>query len=417
MVNVGRDINSIFGDQKTPEGEINSIIGWATQGNATQTPASQDNSTAQTGVVTNADVKSTQVPVWYVPEKSTEKSTLTPASDLLGNPNANLANTFKNQAWLNPAWYDATGDLILNKTVIGYPNLNDSALKTIQAGIPTSKSARSGIGLPNDLGMSIDDINSTVQLLQRYIPKYTAENGTVGASMSQQLNQMMAVYNQAKQSGNAAATAEALAQLKLTLGWASNTVAWRLNGKKQSGLTSIMEEEDEQLLWNTKNKAQEFMTYYNTSGQDLNNYLQNALTPDTTTYQVKAENEWSRIAKQEMISNPYYLQFLEQVKYTDKMAYDKLVTDATSDTITYYEKQFIKSFGETIDKIKEQRKSYADKYGWKVANEMYSGYQQLFELQDLQYKTYMDDIMDSMYAGIQSSSQQLLLDFSSPLFR
>lgn len=29
----------------------------------------------------------------------------------------------------------------------------------------------------------------------------------------------------------------------------------------------------------------------------------------------------------------------------------------------------------------------------------------------------MDDIMDSMYVGIQSSAQVLLSDFTSPLFR
>lgn len=417
MVSIGRDINAIFGDMKTPEGEINSILGWITQGNATQTSESQNNSTAQTWVVTNADVKSTHVPQWYIPEPPKEKSTLTPSTDLVGNPNVNLSRTFQNQTWLTPVWYDTKDWLILNKTIVWYPNLNDSTLKVIQAGIPNNKRPSSGVGLPADLSMDTNDINTSLQLLKRYIPKYSTENPQIGNSMSQQLNQILNAYVTAKSSGDPAATAEALAQTKLTIWSAANTIAWWLSGKKKAGLTSIMEDEDEQILWNTKSKAQDFMTYYHTSWADLNEYLQNALTPDTTTVQVRAENEWSRLAKKEMLNNPYYMQFLEQVKHTDKLAYDKLISDATSDTITYHEKQFIKSLSWTIKKIKNQRKQYADKYGRKVANEMFSWYQQLFDLDDLQYKTYMDDIMDSMYAWIQSSSQQLLLSFSSPLFR
>jgi|GEM_PF-4989133 len=134
----------------------------------------------------------------------------------------------------------------------------------------------------------------------------------------------------------------------------------------------MMEEEDEQVLWNTKTKAQDFLTYYNTSGTDLNNYLQQALTPDSTTLQIRASDEGSRIAKQDMLTNPFYAQFLEQSKYTNPLGYDKLITDATSDTITSYEKKFIQSFKGTIDKIYQQRKSYASRYGWTEANNVFS---------------------------------------------
>jgi uncharacterized Ntn-hydrolase superfamily protein len=118
-----------------------------------------------------------------------------------------------------------------------------------------------------------------------------------------------------------------------------------------------------------------------------------------------------------MLTNPFYVQFLNQTKYTNKLAYDKLISDATADTVTYYEKQFIKQFQPMIDKIYTMRRQYADKYGRAQANNLFAGYDQLLELSKLDNKTYMDDIMDSMYTGIQSSAQTLLLDFSSPLFR
>ena len=415
-----RDINSLFGDQKTPEGEINSIIGGSTAGIATQTPTTQDNSTAQTGVVKNSDAnlvpKSTQVPNTVAP-MSPSKSTITPSNDLLGNPAVNLNEVFKKESFLQPAGMDSSGELLLNKTVVWYPDINDSAVKVIQAGIPTSKGAQSGIGLPKDLSMGESDLNSAMKLINRYLPDYSAINSDAGTSLKSQIDTMLATYNQAKASGNASATSEALAKLKLTIGSASNTIAWYLSGKSKSGTASMMEEEDEQVLWNTKTKAQDFLTYYNTSGKDLNTYLQQALTPDSTTLQVRASDEGSRIAKQDMLTNPFYAQFLEQAKYVNPLAYDKLITDATSDTITSYEKKFIQSFKDTIDKIYQQRKSYASKYGWTEANNAFSWYDKLFELNELQYKSYMDDIMDSMYAGIQSSAQTLLSDFTSPLFR
>lgn len=414
-----RDINSLFGDQKTPEGEINSIIGGSTVGLATQTPTAQDNSTAQTTVVKNADAnvvpKSTQVPNTVAPV--VPKSTIVPSNDLLGNPNVNLNQVFKQESFLTPAGFDSSGDLMLNKTVTWYPDINDSALKVIQWGIPTSKPAQSGIGLPKDLGMGEADMNSAIKLIKRYLPDYSAVNSEIGGSLQTQLDSMLSVYNQAKASGNASAASEALAKLKLTIWSASNTIAGYLSGKSKAWTASMMEEEDEQVLWNTKTKAQDFLTYYNTSGQDLNNYLQNALTPDSTTIQVRAEDEGSRIAKQNMLTNPFYAQFLEQAKYTNPLAYDKLISDATSDTITSYEKKFIQSFKDTIDKIYQQRKSYAAKYWWTEANNAFSWYEKLFELNELQYKSYMDDIMDSMYVGIQSSAQVLLSDFTSPLFR
>jgi|GEM_PF-3844145 len=47
----------------------------------------------------------------------------------------------------------------------------------------------------------------------------------MGVGLKSQMDTMIATYNQARASGNASATSEALAKLKLTIGSASNTIA------------------------------------------------------------------------------------------------------------------------------------------------------------------------------------------------
>ncbi len=405
-----RNVWNIFGwEQSTLGGAINSQIGGATQWVATATPDKTENKAAQNN---GALVTPAEVP-------STPKLLSTPTdSTLPQSKNDAIMDSLDNikQPTYQLEGLDFTGkDFNVKVQDYSTPYLNDPAIMAIQQGIPASKKAGSGYGLPKDLVLSGNDLNQGLQLINTYLPKLAEKDPNLATLYVQDLTQKQQAYKQAMQSGDNVAQAEALALIKGSVASASAALANHLYSQDQAGLLSDDWRKDMSILYGLKSKWEEFNTYYQNSWQDLQKYLQNAITPQINTFEAKASELPSLTAKKDMIANPYYLQFVQTFGSQNPQLQQALLSDMNKPGITYWEKQFLKAIKPTIQQYQQQKYDIVEKYGWTTANNMFKDFEPMFDLLDYGSKTYMDDLMEQIGTWIQSSAQPLFWGFSSSL--
>jgi hypothetical protein len=116
-----------------------------------------------------------------------------------------------------------------------------------------------------------------------------------------------------------------------------------------------------------------------------------------------------------MLANPYYIQFINMFGSQNPQLQQALYADMNKPGITYREKQFLTAIKPTIQQYQTQKYDIVAKYGWDTANKMFKDFEPMFDLLSYGSKTYMDDLMEQIGLGIQSTAQSMFSGFSSSL--
>jgi hypothetical protein len=374
--------------QVNPDGEMNQMMWWATQGMATFGQWTENQSYNQTWMVTQPGM------AW--PSKS----------DAIRNPQQQLQqlDILKDQFKFNVAW-SKNGNLMIQTKRVATPLVNDNIRRMINTWVPANKPAWSWVWLPEDLWLSIRDVSDSINTMQTYLQHMASNNRTdLANELSWALQKAQEDFILAQNTGNQEATQEALAQLKIITGRAADRVWGYLFSMTQKGLLGQDAVRDMQMIYGIRDKWWEFEWFVNADWQSLQRYIQSTLTPEIRTETAPAKSIPSRMAKQGLRNNRRYWQMAQSAYSNNPAALKQLMLDSSSPTITQNEKSFIRTITPQITAIQNAKEAYAQTNWRDAAEEKYSIYKDLIDIKYKPNKSMMDDIMGNVRNNIMGST-------------
>ena len=413
MVVVWNPMNWFFWDQKTPQWEMNSAIAWQTWWIATQTDQSQNNKAAQNNwVITNADnnvVNWTNTWLWKLTavnpfewNKEVEKDI---SIEWILNSNSTWGIN-----WI-PAMPVGTDPYSWNMMVQFYstetPKMSP-VVQQIKSFISQTKQANSWVGMDPNFMINMWEVQNIVSVLWRYEWQMISALWNQAWPVLQQLTWLINQYQQSAQNSNEKWMQEAAANLKIITWQLSSVVADALNKEESSWTLSFEWSKDKFMLYWYRDKASKFMWYYQQWWADLHKQADIAMKPEVVKNIVNPNFTQSRVAKQSVIQNPFYLNELERIRSVSPALYSQLVMDMQSDTLTTNEKKVLDALDDNVIKpLKDQRKQLASQYWWTTVNAMFKAYEPLMNLSGIWYRTLMDDIRDEAIGKLYWSSTKI----------
>ena len=396
-------MDALMGWNKTIEWVINSDIGGATKWSATFTPQKQSNKAAQNnGVITNPDLNTyspdieyKQAP-WDIQPGQAGASQKILDTGMLDTEWTKIKEEIVSISSPNSNAYIKDNKVATDVTSYLYPNQTDSLRSAVQWWMVSyAKPANSWVWINEDFILNQKEIGQALQYLNAGLPYIS--NTFAQQQITATLWALQEAKIIAKNKWDTAGYQDALAKQKIYLWQASKIVAdwlyWSIASGKVSGdMETVMS-----ALYDINNKWQLFQNFYSKSWSEIQQLRDDSSTSPTVLNEtIYPASQESKLAKQELLSNVFYVNALNSLP--DWAAKKQLLLDANSPTISKYEKEYLTQLQNNyIRPLYNQYKEIAGEYWYDYANKIYDT--SIFDLLRVTSKTGMSDMIADVFSS------------------